>query len=135
MNTFDSNGVRIVCNARLIAGDIIRLMDHLKIEKADLFGYSMGGRNAGWMLSQHQDRFSSVVIGGGGIPVMVIAGSRDSVSGSSIPLAEAIPHAQAVLVPNKSHLSVIISKFFYGAVLGFLGQVWQDDLRHSWIDC
>src|SRR5210317_1374389 len=29
-----------------IAGDVIRLMDHLQLEKAELFGYSMGGRNA-----------------------------------------------------------------------------------------
>jgi pimeloyl-ACP methyl ester carboxylesterase len=68
------------------------------------------------------------------IPVLVIAGSRDTVSGSPLPLAEAIPHARAVVAPDKTHLSVINSEFFFGAVLGFLGHVWQDDPRHSWID-
>lgn len=187
----------------LIAADVTGLMDHLGIEKADLFGYSMGGRNAGWIMTRRQDRFSSVIIGGVGlnllkvgdpeywenrgfeltadnrktenlavpamaplyekvtklggrlaalsacllgsfpsmaagefsgvdIPVMVIAGSRDTVSGSPIPLAEAIPHARAVIVPGRSHVTVINDGFFQGAVLGFLGHVWQDDPRHSW---
>ena len=47
-----------------------------------------------------------------------------------IPLAEAIPHARAVIVPNKSHVSVIGTDFFFGAVMGFLGHVWEGDPRH-----
>lgn len=179
-----------------IAGDTLRLMDHLGIEQADLFGYSMGGRNAGWLLAQHGRRFGSVVIGGTGLnllrvddpekwtsrgfkltadnkkseslaipamvplyhrvrkiggrpgalsacllgsfaslpetafakvrtPTLVIAGSRDTVAGSPIPLAEAIPGAKAVIVPGKTHLSCITDSFFRGAVLGFLGCRWQ----------
>ncbi len=180
-----------------IAGDVIRLMDHLKLERADVFGYSMGGRNVGWLLTRHNDRLRSAVIGGTGInllakadakrwekrgykltadnakseslaipamtplynratkvggragalsacllgafpslsarsfskvtaPVLVIAGSRDSTAGSPIPLARSIPGARAVVVPNKSHLSVVMDGFFKGAVLGFLG-----DRHHS----
>lgn len=175
-----------------IAGDVLRLMDHLEIDKADLFGYSMGGRNAGWLLSKHWRRFNSVVIGGTGLnllavddpkkwtsrgfkmtadnkksdslavpvmvplyekvsklggragalsacllgsfpglpeeafakvrtPALVIAGSRDTVAGSPIPLAESIPGARAVIVPGRSHLSCITDSFFKGAVMGFLG--------------
>ena len=51
-----------------------------------------------------------------------------------MPLAEAIPHARAVIVPNGTHLSVVGSDFFRGAVLGFLGHVWQDDPCHSWME-
>ena len=175
-----------------IAGDVLRLMDHLDIDKADLFGYSMGGRNAGWLLSKHWRRFNSVVIGGTGLnllqvddpgkwtsrgfkltadnkkteslaipsmvplyekvtklggrggalsacllgsfpslpeeafarvrtPALVIAGARDTVAGSPIPLAESIPGARAVIVPGRSHLSCITDSFFKGAVMGFLG--------------
>ncbi len=175
-----------------IAGDVIRLMDHLEIEKADLFGYSMGGRNAGWLLAKKWRRFNSVVIGGTGLnllsvddpqkwtsrgfkltadnkktkslaipsmiplyekvskfggragalsacllgsfpglpeeafarvrtPALVIAGARDTVAGSPIPLAESIPGAKAVVVPGRSHLSCITDSFFKGAVMGFLG--------------
>lgn len=175
-----------------IAGDVIRLMDCLDIEKADLFGYSMGGRNAGWLLAKKWRRFNSVVIGGTGLnlltiddpkkwtdrgfkltannqkteslaipmmtplyekvteyggragalsacllgsfpglpeeafekvrtPSLVIAGSRDSVAGSPIPLAETIPGARAVIVPGRSHLTCVTDDFFKGAVMGFLG--------------
>ncbi len=177
-----------------IAGDVIRLMDHLEIDKADLMGYSMGGRNAGWLLSKKWRRFKSVIIAGTGLnllkvddpekwtsrgfeltadnkkteslavpamtplyrkvsefggragalsacllgsfpslpeeafekvrntPTRVIAGSRDTVSGSPVPLAECIPGAKAVVVPGRSHLSCITDGFFKGAVMGFLGQ-------------
>lgn len=175
-----------------IAGDAIRLMDHLDIERADFFGYSMGGRNVAWLLTEHAERMRSAVIAGAGInvlpiddareweargyeltadnektdslavpamtplyrgatrlggiagslsacllgsfpnlpaaafsavdvPALVIAGSRDTVAGSPIPLARSIPGARAVVVPGKSHLSVVGDAFFKGAVLGFLG--------------
>ncbi len=178
-----------------IAGDVIRLMDHLGLEKVDLFGYSMGGRNAGWLLAKHGRRFHSVVIGGTGLnllevddpekwtsrgfkltpdnrktdslaipamvplyekvtkiggrpgalsacllgsfpslpesafrkvrtPALVIAGARDTVAGSPMPLAEVIPGAKAVVVPGRSHLSCVTDSFFRGAVLGFLGYRW-----------
>jgi pimeloyl-ACP methyl ester carboxylesterase len=179
-----------------IAGDVIRLMDHLDIATADFFGYSMGGRNAAWLLTEHCERIHSAVIGGVGlnlleakdartwaargyqltadnekteslaipamiplyrgvtklggragalsacllgsfpslpasafanvnIPVLVIAGARDTIAGSPIPLAASIPGARAVVVPGKNHLSVIADGFFKGAVLGFLGNRWR----------
>lgn len=175
-----------------IAGDTARLLDHLELESADVFGYSMGGRNAAWLLTAYADRIRSAVIAGAGInvlakrdaarwekrgykltgdnekteslavpamvplyksatrfgglagslsacllgsfaslpakafadvdvPTLVIAGSRDTVAGSPIPLAGSIPGARAVVVPGRSHLSVISDAFFKGAVMGFLG--------------
>jgi pimeloyl-ACP methyl ester carboxylesterase len=53
-----------------IAGDAIRLMDHLGIRKASLMGYSMGGRNAAWLLAHHPQRFEAVVIGGTGLNLL-----------------------------------------------------------------
>lgn len=182
----------------IIAADVLGVMDYLHIEKADMLGYSMGGRNAAWILSRHPDRFTEVVISGVGmnllkvddpaywesrgyaltadnkktdnlaipsmvplyerasekggrigaltacllgsfpnmepkefanvtIPVLVAAGSKDTVSGSPIPLAEAIPGGRAVTIPGKTHLSAIGDAFFKGAVLGFLGQQWERD--------
>jgi pimeloyl-ACP methyl ester carboxylesterase len=179
-----------------IAGDTIRLMDHLGIRKACLLGYSMGGRNAGWLLTQHASRFHAVVIGGAGlnllrvddpkrweargfkltadnrkteslaipsmerlyhratqrggrvgalaacllgsfpniaesafadvdVPTLVVCGEKDTLTGSPIPLAEAIPGAKAVVVPGKTHLSVVNDPFFKGAVVGFLGNRWE----------
>ncbi len=175
-----------------VAADTVRLLDHLELETADVFGYSMGGRNVAWLLTEYAERFRSAIIAGAGInvlakrdaarwqkrgykltgdnekteslavpamvplyksatrfgglagslsacllgsfaslpakafaevdtPTLVIAGSRDTVAGSPIPLARSIPGAEAVVVPGRSHLSVINDAFFKGAVLGFLG--------------
>jgi pimeloyl-ACP methyl ester carboxylesterase len=164
-----------------MSGDVLRLMDHLDIPEAVLFGYSMGGRNAAWLLANHQHRFSAVVIGGVGesllrgngnaevesltgasmvpiyetvtrtgdaaralsacllgsfpcleasvfanvrTPSLIVAGSRDTVAGSPYPLADVIPKARAVVVPGRSHLSVLTDNYFKGAVIGFLGDRW-----------
>ncbi len=51
-------------------GDVMRLMDHLEIERADLMGYSMGGMISTLLLAHHADRFGAVVlagIGGGAV--------------------------------------------------------------------
>ncbi len=47
--------------------DSIRLLDHLKIKKAHIVGYSMGAMLAGDILAQHPDRCLSVVLGGAGV--------------------------------------------------------------------
>lgn len=44
--------------------DVIRLMDHLDIGRADLMGYSMGGMISSYLLVHHPARFSSVVLAG-----------------------------------------------------------------------
>ena len=50
-----------------MGGDVVALMDHLKIERADILGYSMGGRITGQIASAHPDRVRAAVIGGIGI--------------------------------------------------------------------
>jgi pimeloyl-ACP methyl ester carboxylesterase len=50
-----------------IASDVIELMDHLKIEKAHIHGYSMGGGITGRLLAEHPDRFITASFGGSGI--------------------------------------------------------------------
>jgi pimeloyl-ACP methyl ester carboxylesterase len=59
-----------------IAGDAVRLLDHLQIRKACLLGYSMGGRNAAWLLAHHGRRFRAVVIGGAGMNLLAPADAR-----------------------------------------------------------
>jgi pimeloyl-ACP methyl ester carboxylesterase len=46
--------------------DQIRLLDHLKIKKAHVFGYSMGGRIALGIVGFHPERVLSAIVGGGG---------------------------------------------------------------------
>jgi pimeloyl-ACP methyl ester carboxylesterase len=46
--------------------DVVRVMDHLNIEKAHVVGYSMGGFVVGRLLADYPHRVSSAVIGGNG---------------------------------------------------------------------
>jgi len=49
-----------------LAEDVVRLLDHLKIKKAHVVGYSMGAVVAGKLLVDHPDRLLSVTFGGAG---------------------------------------------------------------------
>src|SRR5262249_49794776 len=49
-----------------MADDVIRLLDHLKIGKAHIVGYSMGGMIALKAVAKHPDRARSLTLGGMG---------------------------------------------------------------------
>jgi pimeloyl-ACP methyl ester carboxylesterase len=49
-----------------LAEDVVRLLDHLKLQKAHLVGYSMGGMIAMKLMTRHPERVQSVVLGGMG---------------------------------------------------------------------
>jgi pimeloyl-ACP methyl ester carboxylesterase len=49
-----------------MADDVVRLMDHLGVAKADLFGYSMGGAISIRAMLRHPERFRTVTLGGVG---------------------------------------------------------------------
>ena len=46
--------------------DVVRLLDHLKIRKAHVVGYSMGGMIVMKLLATHPDRVASALVGGMG---------------------------------------------------------------------
>jgi pimeloyl-ACP methyl ester carboxylesterase len=49
------------------AQDVVELMDHLKIERAHIHGYSMGGGIVGQLLGMIPDRFITAGFGGSGM--------------------------------------------------------------------
>src|SRR5258708_4213262 len=49
-----------------MTGDVIRLMDHLKIKKAHIVGYSMGGFMTDKLLADHPERFLTATLCGAG---------------------------------------------------------------------
>ncbi len=49
------------------ASDVIELMDHLKIQKAHIGGYSMGGGITGQLLATNPERFITAHFGGSGV--------------------------------------------------------------------
>jgi len=171
-----------------MAGDVIRLMDHLKIARADLMGYSMGGGVALDLIMRHPQRFGRVVLGGVGggtrgaressaiadalsaddtsaisnvvarrfrqfaeersndlkalaacirrgrsrpgpealgaitLPVLVAVGEKDDLVGRADTLADAIPGARLVTIPDRDHLTVVPDGRFKEAILSFLGE-------------
>lgn len=71
-----------VANGPGKAQDVVELMDHLKIKRAHLHGYSMGGGITGQLLSMIPDRIITAAFGGSGI-------------------AEADPEMRAKVPPDK----------------------------------
>jgi pimeloyl-ACP methyl ester carboxylesterase len=49
-----------------LVADVVRLLDHLKIQKAHIVGYSMGGIIAANFIARHPDRVLSGTLGGMG---------------------------------------------------------------------
>lgn len=50
--------------AKTMAADMVAVLDDLDIDKADIFGYSMGGRIGFMGLAYFPDRFTSLIAGG-----------------------------------------------------------------------
>ena len=48
--------------------DVIKLMDHLSIEKANVFGYSMGSRITLNLVLRYPERIKCAILGGFGLP-------------------------------------------------------------------
>jgi len=59
---------------RLMVRDVIGLMDHLKIPRAHLLGYSLGSHIAMALVSDHPDRIISAAFGG---PTWIHPGGKD----------------------------------------------------------
>jgi len=51
-------------DTRQMAEDCLHLLDHLKIERADVMGYSMGARISSYLALNHPDRVRSLILGG-----------------------------------------------------------------------
>ena len=47
-----------------LVGDIVRLLDHLQLERVDLLGYSMGARLSLQTALEHPDRVGNLIVGG-----------------------------------------------------------------------
>lgn len=50
-----------------MAGDVVALLDHLQLPRADVMGYSMGARITAFVALKYPDRVRSAILGGLGI--------------------------------------------------------------------
>ena len=63
-----------------MAGDVGALMDHLKIERADIMGYSLGARMTAWLAHRQPQRLRSAILGGIGIGMIEGGGPGENVA-------------------------------------------------------
>src|SRR5262245_12682207 len=64
----------------IMAGDVIALMDHLQIERADVMGYSLGSRVTAVLALQSPQRLRSIILGGMGIGLINSGGPGENVA-------------------------------------------------------
>ncbi|WP_336485596.1 alpha/beta fold hydrolase [Methylobacterium nigriterrae] len=76
-----------------MAGDAVRLLDHLGIARADVMGYSMGARITAYLALDHASRLRSALLGGLGMHL---------VEGRGLPsgIAEALEAPPGTPAPN-----------------------------------
>jgi pimeloyl-ACP methyl ester carboxylesterase len=64
----------------IMAAEVLALMDHLKIDRADMMGYSMGGRITAWLARTQPARLRSAILGGIGIVLIKGGGPGENVA-------------------------------------------------------
>jgi pimeloyl-ACP methyl ester carboxylesterase len=63
-----------------MAGDVVALMDHLDVARADIMGYSMGGRIAAHLALTAPQRMRSAIFGGIGMAMIEGGGPGENVA-------------------------------------------------------
>ncbi|MGE3992553.1 alpha/beta fold hydrolase [Pseudorhodoplanes sp.] len=63
-----------------MADDVRALLDHLAIERADIFGYSMGARISAFFAAAHPDRVRSAILGGLGYKLIDGVGLPEAIA-------------------------------------------------------
>lgn len=63
-----------------MAGDVTALMDHLNIERADIMGYSLGGRMTAYLARSKPRRLRCAILGGIGIGLIEGGGPGEEVA-------------------------------------------------------
>jgi pimeloyl-ACP methyl ester carboxylesterase len=66
----------------LMAGDVAGLIEHLKLGRADVMGYSLGSRISAVLAARCPELVRSVILGGAGIRLIDSAGLRDEIAES-----------------------------------------------------
>jgi pimeloyl-ACP methyl ester carboxylesterase len=64
----------------IMAGDVVALMDHLRIGRADVMGYSLGARMTAVLALRQPQRLRSAILGGIGIGMIMGGGPGENVA-------------------------------------------------------
>jgi len=63
-----------------MAGDVVALMDHLELARADVMGYSLGARMAAWLAVNATQRLRAAIFGGIGMAMIEGGGPGENVA-------------------------------------------------------
>jgi pimeloyl-ACP methyl ester carboxylesterase len=63
-----------------MASDVVALMDHLSIPRADIMGYSLGARMTAWLGLTKPERLRSAILGGIGMAMVDGGGPGENVA-------------------------------------------------------
>lgn len=64
----------------IMAGDVLALLDHLRISRADIMGYSLGARMTAVLALSHPQRLRAAILGGIGIGMIEGGGPGENVA-------------------------------------------------------
>jgi pimeloyl-ACP methyl ester carboxylesterase len=67
-------------HTKLMASDVIALMDYLELPRADVMGYSMGARITAYLAHDHANRVRSAILGGFGFNIVDGAGLPETIA-------------------------------------------------------
>jgi len=73
-------------------------------------------------MTRRRHSFTAEEFAGLSVPVLLVVGEKDDVTGPPGLLADALPHARAVVVPGRDHMSSVGDKVFKAAAVEFLSQ-------------
>lgn len=105
-----------------LATDVLALMDHLRIEKAHVAGFSMGGLITLYLAAHHPDRLLSAIVGGFGLPAAPLpteGGALDTALKEAISTGESLPE---VLRRQNSQYAGMAA-FRYEPILAFYDEL------------
>lgn len=117
--------------ASAFAGDVLGLLDHLGIDRADLFGFSVGGGVALELAVQHPDRVRKVVLSSVSYRADGMRGSEnaEAVGEMTVDMIAGTPMEESYLAksphPDLEHLQGLLNRL--GATYGGGFPDWSDD--------
>jgi len=73
-------------------------------------------------MTRRRHSFTAEEFAGLAVPMLIVVGEKDNITGPPGLLAEALPHARVVIVPGRDHMSSVGDKVFKAAAVAFLDE-------------
>lgn len=74
-------------------------------------------------MTRRRHSFTADEFAGLAVPMLIVVGEKDNITGPPGLLADALPHARVVIVPGRDHMSSVGDKVFKAAAVAFLDEV------------